>query len=84
MHVVIGEVPRILKQTLILLKLLNGTCFNVVEILSGRQSLLSSQYVSRKSSSASNTLGHGKSSLKKPANKLNFSFQLKVTSATKR
>ena len=47
-----------------LLKPLNGTRFNVLDTLSGRQSLLSSQYVSHKSSSASNALGQGKSYLK--------------------
>ena len=75
-HVVTGEVPRILKETLMLLKPLNGMRFNVLDILSGRQSLLSSQYVSHKSSSAYNALGHGKSSLKRSVNKLNFSLQL--------
>ena len=45
-HVVTGEVPRILKETLMLLKPLNGMCFNVLDISSGRQPLLSSQYVS--------------------------------------
>ena len=35
--------------------------FDVLHILSGSQSLLSRQYVSHKSSSASNALGHGKS-----------------------
>ena len=64
-HVVTGEVPRILKETLMLLKPLNGLRFNVLDILSARQSLISSQYVSHKSSSASNALGHGKSSLKR-------------------
>ena len=59
-----------------LLKPLNGTHFNVLHILSGRQSLLSRQYVSHKSSSSSNALGHEKLSLKKSANKLNFSLQL--------
>ena len=59
-----------------LLKPLNGMRFNVVAILSGKQSLLSSQYVSLKSNSDSNALGHGKSSLKRLANKLDFSFQL--------
>ena len=67
-HVVTGEVPRILKETLMLLKPLNGMRFNVLDILSGRQSLLSSQYVSHKSSSASNALGHGKLFLKRSAN----------------
>ena len=50
--------------------------FNVLDVLSRRQSLLSSQYVSHKSSSASNALGHGKSSLKRSANKLSFYLQL--------
>ena len=59
-----------------LLKPLNRMRFNVLDILSGRQSLPSGQYVSHKSSSASNALGHGKSSLKRSANQLNFSFQL--------
>ena len=40
-HAVTREVPRILKQTLILLKPLNGMHFNVLKILSGRQSLIS-------------------------------------------
>ena len=71
MHVVTGEVPGILKETSMLLKPLNGLRFNVLDILSGRQSLLSSQYVSHKSSSASNALRHGKSSLKTKLNKLN-------------
>ena len=52
-HVVTGEVLRIRKEILILLKPLNGMCFNVPDVLSRRQSLLSSQYVSHKSSSAS-------------------------------
>ena len=73
-HVVTGEVPRILKETLMLLKPLNGMRFNVLDTLSGRQSLLTSQYVSHESSSAFNALGHGKSSLKRSANKLNFSL----------
>ena len=51
-------------------------CFNLLDILSGRQSLLSSQYVSHKSSSASNVLGYGKASLKRSSNKLNFALQL--------
>ena len=76
MHVVTGEQPRILKQTLILLKPLNGMRFNALDILAGRQSLLSSQNVSYKSSSTSNALEHGEPSLKRTANKLNFSFQL--------
>ena len=76
MHVVTGEVPRIRKETLMLLKPLNGMRFNLLDTLSGRQSLLSSQYVSYKSSSASSALGHGKSSLKRSANKPNFSLQL--------
>ena len=76
MHVVTGEMPRILKETLMLLKPLSGMRFNVLDILSGRQSLLSSQCVSHIFSSASNALGHGKSSLKRSANKLNFSLQL--------
>ena len=67
-HVVISEVPRILNQTLILLNPLNEMGFNVLKILSRRQSLLSSQYVSHKYSSAFNTLGLGKSSLKRSAN----------------
>ena len=37
-HAVTGEVPRILKETLMLLKPLNGIRFNVLDILSGRQS----------------------------------------------
>ena len=75
-HVVTEEVPRILKETLMLLKPLDGMRFDVLDILSGRKSLLSSQYVSNKSSSVSNALGHGKSYLKRSANKLNFSLQL--------
>ena len=75
-HVVTEEVPRILKENFILLKPLNGTRFDVLDTLSGRQSLLSSQYVSDKSSSASNALGHGKSSLKRSGNKLSFPLQL--------
>ena len=67
-HVVISEVPRILNQTLILLNPLNEMGFNVLEILSRRQSLLSSQYVSHKYNSASNTLGLEKSSLERTAN----------------
>ena len=51
--VVTGKVPRILKETSILVKPLNGMRFNVLNLLPGRQSLLSSQYVSHKSSSAS-------------------------------
>ena len=51
-------------------------CFNLLDILSGRQSLLSSQYVPHKSSSSSNVLGYGKSSLKRSSNKLNFALQL--------
>ena len=43
-HVVTGEVPRILKETLMLLKPLNRMRFNVLDILSGRQSLPSGQY----------------------------------------
>ena len=35
-HVVTEEVPRILKETLMLLKSLNGMRFNVLDILSGR------------------------------------------------
>ena len=76
MHVVTGEVPRALTETLILLKPLNGMRFNVLDILSGRQSLLFSQYVSHKSSSTRNSLGHGKSSWKRSSNKLYFSLQL--------
>ena len=76
MHVVTGEQPRILKQTLTLLKPLNGMRFNALDILAGRQSLLSSQNVSCNSSSTSNALVHGEPSLKRTANKLNFSFQL--------
>ena len=60
MHVVTEEVARILKETLMLLKPLNGMRFNVLGILSGRQSLLSNQYGSHKSISASNALGNGK------------------------
>ena len=67
-HVVINEVPRILNQTLILLNPLNEMGFNVFEILSRRQSLLSTQYVSHKYSSASITLGLGKSSLERTEN----------------
>ena len=67
-HVVISEVPRIFKKILILLNPLNGMHFNVLEILSRRQSSLSSQYVLHKSSSASNALGLGKSSLKRSTN----------------
>ena len=37
------EVPRILKETLILLKILNGIRFNMIDVLCGRQSLLSNQ-----------------------------------------
>ena len=76
MNAVTGEVPRILKETLMLLKPLKGMHFKVLHILSRRQSLLASLYVSHNSSSASNVLGRGKSSLKRLANKLNFSFQL--------
>ena len=76
MHVVTREVPRIVRETSMLLKPLNGMHFNVLAILSGKESLFSSQYASHKSSSNSNALGHGKSSLKRSANKLNFSFQL--------
>ena len=75
-HVVTGEVPRVLKETLMLLKPLNGLRFNALDILSARQSLIFSQNVSHKSSSAFNALGHGKSSLKRSANKLKFSLQL--------
>ena len=75
-HVVTEEVSRILKETLMLLKPLNGMRFNVLGILSGIQSLLSSQYGSHKSISASNALGNGKSSLKRSASKLSFSLQL--------
>ena len=64
-HVVTGEVPKILNETLMLL---NEMRFNVLDILSGRQSLHSSRYVSHKSSSASNALGHGKLFLKRSAN----------------
>ena len=39
-HVVTGEVPRILRETFMLLKPLNGMRFNVLDILSERQSLL--------------------------------------------
>ena len=35
-HVVTEEVPRILKETFILLKPLNGTRFDVLDTLSGR------------------------------------------------
>ena len=70
------QVPRIPRETFMLLKLLNGVRFNVLDILSGRQSLLSSQYVSHKSSFVFNPLGHGKSSLKRSANKLKFYSQL--------
>ena len=35
-HVVTGEVPRILGETLVLLKPLNGMRFNELDILSGR------------------------------------------------
>ena len=73
-HIFTSEKSRILIQTLILLKPLNGMHFNVLDIMPGRQSLLSSQYVSHKSNSASNAFGHGKSSLKRSANKVNFSF----------
>ena len=45
-----------------------GMGFNVLEILFGGQSLLSSQYVCHKSSSASNALEHITSSLKRSAN----------------
>ena len=76
MHVVTGEVPRIFRETFMLLKPLNGMRFNVPDILSGRQFLLSSQYVSHMSNSATNALGHGNSYLKRSANKLKFSFQL--------
>ena len=69
-------VPEVFKQTLVLLKLLNERRFNVLEILPGRQSLICSQYVSHKSSSAFNAFGYGKSSLKRSGNKLNFPFQL--------
>ena len=75
-HVINGEVSRILNQTLIFLKPLNKMHFNVLEILSGRRCLLSSQYISQNSGSASSALGHRKSSLERPANKFNFSFQL--------
>ena len=57
-HVLTREVPRILQETLMLLKPLYGMYFNVPAIWSARQSLFSSQYDSHKSSSASNTLGH--------------------------
>ena len=76
MHTVTREVPRILKETLILLKPLNGMRFNLLDILSGKQSLISSQDVFHKSSSASDSLGHGKSSYQRSANKQKFSFQL--------
>ena len=46
---------------MLLPKPLNWMHFDVLHILSGSQSLLSRQYVSHKSSSASNALGHGKS-----------------------
>ena len=75
MHVVAEAVTRILIQTLMLLKPLNKMRFDMLDILSGRQSLFYSQYISHKSSSVSNDLGHGKSSLKLLANKLDFSFQ---------
>ena len=42
-HVVMGEVPRILRETLMLLKPLNGMHFNTLDIFYGRQSLLSNQ-----------------------------------------
>ena len=58
------------------LKPLDGMRFNVLDILAGTQSLLSSQYVSHKSSFSSNALRHGKSSLKRSANKLNLFLQL--------
>ena len=64
-HVVTREVPKILNETLMLLKQLNGMHFNVLDILSGKQSLLSSQYVCHNSISASNAFGHGKSSMKR-------------------
>ena len=59
-----------------LLKPLNGMRFNGLDILSGKQSLLSSQYFPHKSSSVSSALGHEKSSLKRSTNKLTFSLQL--------
>ena len=73
-HAAASEVSKSLQNTLILSKPIMR--FNVLDILSRRQSLLCSQYVSHKSSSASNTLGHGKLSLKRSANKLDFSIQL--------
>ena len=76
-HLVAGGVPRIPKETFMLLKSLNRMRFYILDILSGRQSLFSRQYVFHQSSSACSTLRHGKSSLKRSANKLYFSLQLK-------
>ena len=59
-----------------LLKPLNGIRFNELDILPGRQSLLSSQYAFQNYNSTSNPLGNGKLTLKRSANKLNFSLQL--------
>ena len=66
--VILVQVSRILKETLMLLKPLNRMRFNVLSMLSGRQTLLSSEHISYKSNSASNALGNGMSSLKRSAN----------------
>ena len=71
-HVVTVEVPRILKETLMLLKPLNGMRFNVLDILSGRQSssmFLTSLVLPPMLWNMENH--HGRS-----ANKQNFSLQL--------
>ena len=73
---VTGKVVRILTETLMLLKTLNGIRFNVLNIYLEDSLLISSQYVFHKNSSASKALGHGRSSLTRSANKINFSLQL--------